>query len=85
MDIYHYTRGLGTEFLHDVYPQTIWALDSARSVLWAFFFLRPTAFRSQSTSLLRLSSRFHDGHENRVHGPSARYSRSAIEPIDPVL
>ena len=38
MDIYHYTRGLGTEYLHDIYPQTIWALDSSSKRALGFLF-----------------------------------------------
>ena len=38
MDIYHYTRGLGTEYLHDLYPQTIWVLgDSSKRALGFLF------------------------------------------------
>ena len=44
MDIYHYTRGLGTEFLHGIYPQTIWALDYSSKRAVSFLFPVPDGF-----------------------------------------
>ena len=44
MDIYHYTRGLGTAFLHIINPQTIWALDFSSKRALGFLFPAPDSF-----------------------------------------
>ena len=44
MDIYHYTRGLGTDYRHVIYPQLIWALDSSSKRALGFLFPAPDGF-----------------------------------------